>query len=295
MPANTVMPKWDRLPLEIWAIVIGSITVPQDFRRCWFTCRQVSRAFRKATELAFQNRVVPHVSLSCCLIFQARMPVVRPRSEGFKAVDFVVEIMMFEKYSEGGSSVVLLDKPVHDYLHPPPEGWTPPITLLDNNEVVAMEKLILEEWKVLMNSYLSAGSRGRNGPFLYYTGFSFDPPKSVQVSVNFETAEVTIPWKTLISSLMAQEMKLAEEVKLEASMDVEKSRWHTSSSPSVEQGLRIALSSKVVRVERFRTCLRAAAKNFNKKRPGAHNSCQRFVEYGLKCWYNEWATYVGIQ
>ncbi|ORY59604.1 uncharacterized protein BCR38DRAFT_477222 [Pseudomassariella vexata] len=56
------------VPLEIWATVIGSLVNSTDFPEAWKNCRQVSRAFKAATEYAFQSEGLPMIETSLSLL-----------------------------------------------------------------------------------------------------------------------------------------------------------------------------------------------------------------------------------
>ncbi|KAH8670932.1 hypothetical protein BX600DRAFT_233684 [Xylariales sp. PMI_506] len=56
------------LPVEIWVLVISQLVNSEDFPTTWINCRQVSYAFKRATELAFLSEALPQIEVNLSLL-----------------------------------------------------------------------------------------------------------------------------------------------------------------------------------------------------------------------------------
>ncbi|KAI1372813.1 hypothetical protein F4677DRAFT_462760 [Hypoxylon crocopeplum] len=103
----------------------------------------------------------------------------------------------------------------------------------------------------------------------------------------------------MVGFLMYQEIEIAEQVKLLAAEDLEKTKWRMDNS-SMEQGLRIALRSEIVRLVRFDSYLDKAVDNYNRRCPEDvfkvkyHTGLTVEEKNCSPNMYDEWAAYVGI-
>ncbi|KAI2465245.1 hypothetical protein F4781DRAFT_438965 [Annulohypoxylon bovei var. microspora] len=307
MAMNASRPHWDSLPFEIRTLIINSIIAPQDLRRAWFTCRLVSRSFKTATEEAFKVRIVPDILMLVKISCSNGLRVVLPKMN----LDYscLQTNIVFNRFSENGTHAIL----EHGYgpgeKFPTDEGLVP----LDQVQI-KIDKFWLPFYVLaplmrndIMKDYINRTMHNSCvKPSLYRSRLKFVIPYINHMSVDCEKNEVSVPYSPIVSWLLAKEMEIDAVLELEASKDLEKTHWHVTSRPSVEQGLRIALRSEVVRIERFETSMNAAVTAFRKKRqrPGIDLEwCRDCENFGFKLenlnskdasWYDEWAGYVGI-
>ncbi|OTA68072.1 hypothetical protein K449DRAFT_400717 [Hypoxylon sp. EC38] len=302
MATNTIQSTWNTLPIEVQSMIIGSIETPQDIRRAWFTCRQVSRSFRLATEHYFCF-VVTGTEIVTWMggIFDIR-------ANGI-SLDYdplchrIAHLLSFDSYSENDEANFGNHDNYDNTSSFTTKRGTVPISQVDVlmghcwMPYHIVRKFI---WKDFMDRYLyGLPYNTPQGPSLVRSGVMFELPFMDHLRVDYEKPRITVPWPPMVSVLMAQEIAFAEELQMLASEDPEKTRWRTTSSPSIEQGLKIALRSKAVRRVRFEACMREAMRNVKQRSAGGrkiHCSVYDFNdldgEYGVGDWYDEWVTYI---
>ncbi|KAI0110575.1 hypothetical protein F4776DRAFT_394512 [Hypoxylon sp. NC0597] len=302
MATNTIQSTWDTLPIEIQTMIIESIETPQDIRRAWFTCRQVSRSFKLATELYFRL-VVTETDVTTWVGGFSNIRVNGIPLRYYPPCQCVAYHLDFDSYSENGDEVNFGKLETFDAtsLFKTNRGTVPmsQVDVLMGRWIpyTVVQKFL---WGEFMTHYLNRVPYGKpQGPSLVRSGVMFELPFMDHVSVDYEKTKVTIPFSPMISGLMAQEIAFVEELQLLTSEDLEKTRWRITSSPSVEQGLRIALRSKAVRLVRFEKYMSEAMENVKERSAGGRKI--RCVvrdlsdidgPNGIGDWYDEWVSYI---
>ncbi|KAI1414429.1 hypothetical protein F5Y13DRAFT_197434 [Hypoxylon sp. FL1857] len=301
MATSTIKTTWDTLPMEIKSMIIGSIMEPQDFRRAWFTCRQVSRSFKLATELHFRSHVLGETWIAVVVGGFSKFRVNGlPREYELPSRSFTY-FAPFKCYSEDDAKVNFRGGSFADNrLFSTDQGSVPyrQIEVLMGRwlPITIIEKFL---WGEAFSHYFDRIPHDIDqGVSLSHSGIIFELPYINHVCVDYEKGDVSIPYSPLATCLMARELALGEEVKLLASEDLEKTRWRAS-SPSIEKGLRIALNSEATRLIRFKTCIEAAIENVQWRRAvGRGIRCDTvgdgdiYESLGMDSWYNEWVRYI---
>ncbi|KAI1808259.1 hypothetical protein F4811DRAFT_501706 [Daldinia bambusicola] len=296
---HRVTPKLDTIPLELQAMIIGSLE-SQHFRQA-MKYRLVCRRLKEATDLAFRKRFVTWIHFATLLndfdaLRDGDLVFIAPRRE-----DLSLEInMYFSSFSEDNAEAIF------SFPH------RTNLSLGINNGTltgdicirfggfrfwpfVPMCKLL---WQRTMQIYLARVREYEYPrPCIIHSALIFDFPYMDGVKFDDEKLELTVPWIKLISCLISREARFAETLRLMSSRDLEATRWKIS-NPIVEQGLRTALRSDIVRRVRFETCFETAGYRFMRDWPDESN-CQMSPsgEYspGYLEWFFEWAEYVGIK
>ncbi|KAI1469645.1 uncharacterized protein F4812DRAFT_457045 [Daldinia caldariorum] len=242
--------EWNTLPCELQALIIDSLA-PQDFRKAWFTWRLVSRQFRDVTEQVFKTRIAMNLGFQ---VYVGGLNMIRSTCRSFYDAVHMhrLEVVRLAEFSLEDAQAAFENKMTDSSLiHGTPER--------------DMEQLFGSEYLpfALFGKYLwqqKGDSRpawkGFYHPALLHNDVLFGLPFIYQGRTRGPRQTVTMPWKPMMSALMMQELELGEELSRLGRRDIEATRWRAE--PSMEQGMRIAMSSEVVRFMRYETCLRAA-------------------------------------
>ncbi|KAI1469894.1 uncharacterized protein F4812DRAFT_306153 [Daldinia caldariorum] len=296
---NRVTPKLDTIPLELQAMIIGTLE-SQHFRKA-MKYRLVCRRLKEAADLALRKRFVTRIHFTTFLDdFDAlrdgrNVFIVSPREDPRLAIN-----MYFSSFSEDNAEAI--------YTYP----YRTTLNLGGNDGTLTGEigvrfggarfwplgSMCMLLWRRTMQLYLARVREPEYPrPCLSHSALIFDFPYMDGVKFNDEKLKLTVPWVKLISCLISRETRFAENLKWMASQDLEATRWKTS-NPIVEQGLRTALRSDLVRRVRFEGCFKAASYRLMCDWPDESN-WQMTPSYkyspGHLAWFFEWAEYVGIK
>ncbi|KAI0835225.1 hypothetical protein F5Y06DRAFT_277021 [Hypoxylon sp. FL0890] len=299
MTSNAVQTTWDALPIEIQSMIIGSIMEPQELRRAWFTCRQVSLSFKIATEQYFRSQIVPKIKLAVWLSGFTGIRTNALRTDSELPCKSILTLSDFICYPQNGAEVEFREGLC---------GVGGSIPLVDDQAAVPFQQveILMDRWLPYhtrrtflwgesMRSYINRIAYGKpQGPSLHRCGLLFELPYMDHVSVDYEEMKVTMPYSPMISGLISQEIALREEINKFASEDLERICWCNNSSPSVERGLRIALRSDAVRLARFLACMVSAMEKVKERRVGGCGirCVASDLEDMMVSWYQEWVRYV---
>ncbi|KAI1660616.1 hypothetical protein F4813DRAFT_350450 [Daldinia decipiens] len=290
-------PQLHTLPLELQAMIVIGMA-PQHFRKAFFTCRLVCRRLKEATDLAFRNKFVPSLQFA---IFLDEVTVARKSGRQI-AVHEDASIrgdLDFTSFSEDNTQAIL------SYVPSCGVDTLDDTVLSDDSEVRfrplrfwPLRPIFGLLWRGTMERYqVRTTEDGYTKPCLRISGMLFHLPYIDDIKFDPEKVELRIPCVRLAACLFPRQNAFGEQLKLMACQDLEATRWRIS-IPSVEQGLRIALRSNVVRVERFKTCFEAAYWEYS--RQFREEPCQYWaLPYTYENsdpldWYLEWAEYVRI-
>ncbi|KAI1802669.1 hypothetical protein F4811DRAFT_388251 [Daldinia bambusicola] len=283
-----VKAEWNTIPCELQAMIIDSMA-PQDFRKAWFTCRLVSRQFREVTELVFKTRIGKKLSFQVSMTgFNALRSTRSPFH--IETHPRLLEVVQLTKFSQDDSQAIFESKMTGR-------------SLVNGIQVRDLELLCGTTYLpyVLIRKYLwrqavNTGGvwKGLRQPGLLHGDVLFGLPFMYKGSTRGSKQRVTMPWKPMMSVLMMQELEQGKEINKLARRDIEATRWHTK--PSIEQGIRIALSSGIVRFMRYKTCIQTAVINLLARwerhehylymyRPISDNERD---ETGTDIWFDEW-------
>ncbi|KAI1481766.1 hypothetical protein F4774DRAFT_373667 [Daldinia eschscholtzii] len=294
-----VGPRLDTIPLEIQALIIGSLE-SQHFRKA-LKYRLVCRRLKEATELAFRDRLVTQIHFT---VFLDDFDSLRDANRQFTLSpreDPRLEInLYFSSFSEDKKEATFSYLPRTTLNLGGDDG------VLTGNIGVRfgsarfwpLDSMCVLLWRRTMELYLARARESEYPrPCLSHSAMIFDFPYMDDVKFNYDNLDLTIPWIKLASCLISREMRFAKYLKLEASRDLEATRWRHS-NPIVEQGLQTALRSDIVRRVRFEKCFKAAGYRFICDWPDESDwQINPFDRYspGHLDWFFEWAEYVGIK
>ncbi|KAI0844605.1 hypothetical protein F5Y00DRAFT_266433 [Daldinia vernicosa] len=292
-PGKGETPQLHTLPLEVQAMILSSMA-PQHFRKAFFTCRLVCRRLKEATDLAFRNKFVPSVRFS---IFLDEVTAIRKAGHRIDFEDYSIEVTLdFTSFSE--------DKTQAIFSYGPNSGvdtFDDTVSTSDAEVRIGpvrfwpLRPICKLLWQGTMERYqVRTTEEGYHKPRLHVAGMLFELPYMDDIKFDPEKVELRIPWVRFAACLFPRHDVFGRQLKLMACQDLEATRWKTS-NPSVEQGLRIALRSNVVRAERFYTCFEAAYWEYSRLFP--QESTWYWSPFRIpspSAWYPEWAEYVGI-
>lgn len=275
-----IHPTWDSLPLEIRSLIINSIIEHQDFRRAWFICRQVSRSFKRATEHAFTTQIVFNTKFSFWISGFDGFRTGDPVSRQYRYCRTLLMTLPFSGLTEDGTGAIFKENGPHQIKKD--EMPTSQVQVHIGNDWLPFHIMEPILWKNAIKSYLHPGTATISAATsIGRAGFKFELPYIEHVNADFDEQTVTIPCSPLISSLMAQEMALGEELKLVAMKDPE--------------------NPEIVCFARFEQSMITAVNELIRRRGDESRQAWEYFEYGLEdkegvmaSWYDEWAKYVGI-
>lgn len=276
---------------------------PPAFCSAWFTCRRVCRTFKVATEQAAKSQIRSKIKISADLDTLTTVRVNEPSSfdEPSSSMFYRDEPVrtelqfLFGRFSEDGTRAIFQYNDINEC-----EFWRTCqgdvqaryIEVLNNDgQFASLHTLCQDGWKALTSRYLD-GLAGEffKGPYIEASGLLHMLPYMDKVEVNYDKNELAIPWMPMVSILVARETKIEKELKLAASQDLERTTWTIPSSSSVEQGLRLALCSDIVRQQRF-----AHNMSFAQNRIDPHLGYERgrhtislIYIYSTSSWYGLW-------
>ncbi|KAI0849002.1 hypothetical protein F5Y00DRAFT_236345 [Daldinia vernicosa] len=294
---STKTSGWNSLPFELQIMIIESLE-HQSFRKAWLNCRIVSRSFQEATERAFKTRIVNKLYFALPMSGFDAVKLAGGPAQDFHPMAFITSAIPFSHISPDNTQVVFQVKRDSKYAVTcdTPLGEIP---LRDTQIRIGGRFLPLEPLEKFW--WEQAFDRSENAPKIHrkhrpcvvHSELRWSLRNTYEGHIHGSEIRVTMPWRLMMSSVLGDESELANEMRYLARKDLEVTHWHMD--PVMEPGMRIALQSEVVRLERFKKCFEDAihyTAGYKRQRWGY--LCELFTTLkGEKSvWYEEWLSVI---